>query len=419
MSIQRISTAAGIRITNLDSSRILFLSLTPLLLLFIAYHHGVVDPFLTFSHLKSLQPFSSTQLPPPPDTADRPPRIAICLVGGARRFELTGPSIVKNLLKEYPNADLFLHSPLDENAYKFFLLNEAPRIAGVRIFEPHRIEETQSRIRVLSSQNSPNGIQGLLQYFNLVEGCLSLISTYESRHNCTYDWIIRTRVDGFWTGPLDPSTFQPATYVIPPGSRFGGFNDRFGSGDRLASTAALSRLSLIPRLDASGYHNLNSESAFKAQLNISNLQVKEISLPFCVLSDRRYNFPPGRHGVPVVSMGSVRPLNGAKCRPCMTACCGECATKIMSGMVDGQSWTEGREWRKVGLELCNATGGWEEGWEEVFDRVAGEEAAAERRRVAAVERNGCEEEFEKMRQRTESWDAPPGEEICRLGLRKQ
>ncbi|XP_020696142.1 uncharacterized protein LOC110109416 [Dendrobium catenatum] len=260
---------------------------------------------------------------------------------------------------------------------------------------------------------------GLLQYFNLVEGCLSLISAYESRHHCTYDWIIRTRVDGFWSGPLDPSTFQPATYVVPPGSRFGGLNDRFGSGNRLASIAALSRLSLIPRLDAFGYHNLNSESAFKAQLNISNLQVQEIPLPFCVLSDRRYDFPPGRHGVPVASMGSVGPLNGAKCRPCTVVCEGDCAAKIVSGMVDGRSWMEWMEWRKEGLELCNATAGWEEGWEDVFDRAAGEEAATERRRVAAVERNVCDEEFEKMRQRTESWDAPPGEEICRLGLRKK
>ncbi|XP_020594895.1 uncharacterized protein LOC110034997 [Phalaenopsis equestris] len=96
----------------------------------------------------------------PPENADEPSRLAICLVGGARRFELTGPSIVKNLLNEYPNADLFLNSPLDEDSYKFFLLNDAPRIAAVRIFVPDRIEETESYLRVLSSENSPNGIQG-------------------------------------------------------------------------------------------------------------------------------------------------------------------------------------------------------------------------------------------------------------------
>lgn len=251
-----------------------------------------------------------------------------------------------------------------------------------------------------------------------MEGCLSLISAYESRHNFTYDWIIRTRVDGYWAGPLEPSAFRPSAYVIPPGSRFGGLNDRFGSGDRFTSTAALSRLSLLPGLDAAAYRNLNSESAFKAQLNISDLQVQEIPMPFCVLSDRRYGYPPGRYGVPVASMASSGPLNGAKCRPCTAACGGESAAKILMGMVEGWSWAEWRDWGAGKVELCNATGGWEEGWEDVFDRVAGEAAAAERRRVAAVGMSGCAEEFEKMKWRTESWDAPPAEEICRLGLRR-
>ncbi|XP_020582223.1 uncharacterized protein LOC110025882 [Phalaenopsis equestris] len=424
MFFQRISTVAGRRNTNLHASRILLLSFASLLLLFvslIAYHRAGIDSFLVLSPIKSLRSISSadlflqSELPMPPENADEPSRLAICLVGGARRFELTGPSIVKNLLNEYPNADLFLNSPLDEDSYKFFLLNDAPRIAAVRIFVPDRIEETESYLRVLSSENSPNGIQGLLQYFSLVEGCLSLISTHESRHNFTFKWILRSRVDGYWTAPLTPSVFQPAAYVIPPGSRFGGLNDRFGY--RFTSTAALSRLSLLPRLDVAGYHGLNSESAFKGQVNISSLQVREIPLPFCVLSDRRYEFPPGKYGVPVASMANVGPLNGAKCRPCSTACRGECAMKIVSRMVDGWSWAEWTDLRKErSLELCNATDGWKEGWEEVFDRVAGEAAAAVRRRVVAVKLQECVEEFEKMERRTERWDAPAAVEICRLGL---
>uniref|UniRef100_A0A0E0EKT1 DUF7796 domain-containing protein n=1 Tax=Oryza meridionalis TaxID=40149 RepID=A0A0E0EKT1_9ORYZ len=53
-------------------------------------------------------------------------RIAVCLVGAARRFELTGPSIARNVLApQYPHADLFLHNPLDRDSYKFGLLKDA------------------------------------------------------------------------------------------------------------------------------------------------------------------------------------------------------------------------------------------------------------------------------------------------------
>ena len=86
-------------------------------------------------------------------------RIAVCLVGGARRFELTGPSIMEKILNEYPNSDLFLHSPLDLNAFKFSLLKTAPRIAAIRIFQPKPIPETEPQLRVLTARNSPNGIQ--------------------------------------------------------------------------------------------------------------------------------------------------------------------------------------------------------------------------------------------------------------------
>lgn len=65
-------------------------------------------------------------------------RIAICLVGGARRFELTGPSLLKYVVNRYNNSDIFLHAPLDKDSYKFGLLNQASSpLAAVRIF-PNR-----------------------------------------------------------------------------------------------------------------------------------------------------------------------------------------------------------------------------------------------------------------------------------------
>ncbi|KAM6594930.1 hypothetical protein CsatA_002633 [Cannabis sativa] len=341
-------------------------------------------------------------------------RIAVCLVGGARRFELTGPSIVENILKQYPNSDLFLHSPLDKNAFKFSLLKTAPKLASVRIFEPKPIPETETEARVLTAHNSPNGIQGLLQYFNLVEGCLTLIQNYQNQQNFTYDWIIRTRVDGYWNGPLHPKNFLPGHYTVPPGSSYGGLNDRFGLGDLNTSVIALSRLSLIPKLDSAGLHQLNSETSFKAQLTTQRVPFLTKRLPFCVVSDRKYDFPPVGFGVPVAALSSRGPLSGAKCRPCTAACRGGCVGEVMGRLYKGWSWTE---WGNGTLELCNASEEWEKGWEKVFDGVVGEKFGGERKRVEGLSLKNCVDDFEVMINRTVVWDAPLPEKICRMGLK--
>ncbi|XP_068302956.1 uncharacterized protein [Pyrus communis] len=336
-------------------------------------------------------------------------RIAVCLVGGARKFELTGPSILDKILNKYPNSDLFLHSPVDPNAFKFSLLKSAPRIAAVKIFHPKTMPETEFQHRVLTAHDSPNGIQGLLQYFNLVEGCLTMIRAYQKQNNFTYDWIVRTRVDGYWNAPLHPKYFVPGQYLVPPGSSYGGLNDRFGVGDLNTSTVALSRLSLLPQLDAAGFHQLNSETAFKAQLTTHGVPYVTKRLPFCIVTDRKYKFPPHRFGVPVASLSSPGLLSGAKCRPCTPVCQGPCVGDVMQSLYKGWSWTH---WANGTLELCDAHDAWEKDWEIKFDRVAGKKLAAERRRVAGMTTEQCIHDFNQMKKRTANWDAPPAEQIC-------
>ncbi|KAI4390011.1 hypothetical protein MLD38_002170 [Melastoma candidum] len=340
-------------------------------------------------------------------------RIAVCLVGGARRFELTGPSIVSRILMEYPNADLFLNSPLDKNSFKFLLLKEAPRIATIRIFRPGRIPETEMQARVLTSLNSPKGIQGLLQYFHLVEGCLTLINSHQKRHNFTYDWIVRTRVDSYWSAPLKPENFIPNRYVVPAGSIFGGLNDRFGVGDFATSSVALSRLSLIPFLDSKRLRQLNSEAAFKAQLSTKHVPHTAKRIPFCIVSDRRYSFPPIRYGVPIAAMSSAGPLSGAKCRPCTPACKGRCVARVMSGLDRWWSWTN---WENGSLKLCNARGEWEKGWERLFDRVAGKRLSVARKGLVGMTVEDCARKLAELREHSGVWDAPSEEELCKTGL---
>ncbi|KAE8057361.1 hypothetical protein FH972_014062 [Carpinus fangiana] len=339
--------------------------------------------------------------------------MAVCLVGGARRFELSGPSIVDKILREMFIRKLLINDRFIINNSKNYILFPYFSSDFLHAYFPNFQSSENTPTSFLYFHHRAFRLQGLLQYFNLVEGCLTMIKAHQKQKNFTYDWIVRTRVDGYWNAPLHPRNFVPGKYLVPPGSTYGGLNDRFGVGDLNTSTVALSRLSLIPQLDLAGFQQLNSETSFRAQLTIRSVPYLTKRLPFCVVTDRRYSFPPIQYGVPVAALSSPGPLSGAKCRPCKPVCEGSCVASVMSSLNRGWSWTD---WGNGTLRLCDAHGEWESGWERIFDRIAGKNFARARKRVRDLTLEQCVEDFNEMKRRmTGKWESPPPEAICRLG----
>ncbi|CAI7860247.1 unnamed protein product [Closterium sp. NIES-53] len=390
-------------------------------------------------------PFPSLQL------ASKPAhlwRVAVCLVGGARDFELTGPSIVQRLLLPLlPHRPvLFLHAPLDHASFKLWPLLWAARrgvaVGAVRVFPSTWVNESALPERVVEDPSSPHGTQGMLQYFRLVDGCIPLIRAYERRHAITFDWLLRTRVDTFWHRPLPPlSAFPPHAYTIPFGSDCFGLNDRFGLGTWHTALPALSRLSMLPAIavggtfrqfsmqgvgglgqEANNSHaipvevptGLNSEQAFKAQLALAGVPVARADLAFCVVSRRVYR----HHSMPVLSLNTSTPLNGAKCRPCYPKIKGaEANRRIRRWYLEGSRFGPHRSpsfANRTDFALCDAAKPWPAPHvvASLFDAAAGPRLARERHSIMHVSLHGCARNFRKLRRHAEEWQAPAEAVLC-------
>jgi hypothetical protein len=395
----------------------------------------VVAGLLTYDYLQFLDPQNcassivfgcsgitptSSPLPPPPTVPkflyNDTRRIAVCLVGSARMFELTSQTLRKNLLDVYPNTDVFLHAPLDKDSHKFSLLT-GRNLRSARIFTPTRIPESHIASEVITSWGSPHGLQGLLQYFNLVEGCYGMVKQYETRHQVQYDWIIRTRVDGYWRHPVANITnLDPKLYSVAAGSDFRGLNDRFGMGNAHTSRAANSRLSLLPLMHEHGFRGLNSESAYKAQLDLSGVAYKRIQVPFCIVTLRREMFPPPPLGLLVLSMASKGPMSGTYCRPCDK----EANATLSKAIVDGchRNW----DWPGVNgteVTVCDGRQPWAANWREIAGQVYREQVGEEIRNFNSTRgMEACVSEMREFETMWDVWDSPPADTICKQAFSK-
>lgn len=326
---------------------------------------------------------------------------AVCLVGGARSFEATGPSILKHVIKRYEPCDVFLHAPLDADSAKFWALGGASHLATVRIFPNCDVDEALHPTDILKAKGSPQGcqvrpateftssgpraaryrdpwacmgvgvqgmgtaecpqrlcpscagswhkrlwrpcphslsasliisvflcwglpgspcalLQGLLQYFRLVEGCLEMVLARERVTGRRYKWIVRARVDAFWRGPAPAlSTLNASAYNIPYGNDFSGYNDRFGAGRHWPAEVSMRRLSVMGAIKAFNKSFMhNSEKAYKMQFVVNKVAIARHHMPFCVLTHRLPSEILGHCDPAVPSIASDLDLDGTKCMPC-------------------------------------------------------------------------------------------------------
>lgn len=294
----------------------------------------------------------------------KPFRVAICLVGGLREFELTGPSIRTYLLPAYKNADVFIVTPHDKDAWKVYLLHET-HVVAVRIEEQKDVPVDEIVDEIFPDSASPTGKQGLLKYLALMEACKELVEEYERRNGFRYDWILRTRPDSVWQSrPLPLSFYFSNNFYIPPGSDWWGINDRLTLGKRDWTLTSMAGLSSIPTHYRLGQIRLTSEDKFEKHLANEGILRKVVRshFPFCVLSRRGgFNFPPldimdGR----VAPLGTVSARDGAYCRPC------EVERRPSVLKVIPMSY--------FGMKhYCNASGPWTSDWIFLFRKAVGQE----------------------------------------------
>ncbi|GJP33270.1 hypothetical protein CLOM_g17819 [Closterium sp. NIES-68] len=337
----------------------------------------------------------------------------MCLIGGARHFELTAASLKRHVLSAYPGAHAFLIASLDGDAKKLALLAAHPSVVSVSVSRQARINETHFPTHVLAVPS----VQ-LHQFFK-IEQCAAAITSFERKHGFKYVWILWTRLDTYWTAPPPPlHSLNPTAYVVPCGSPWGGLNDRFGMACRDIALGALKRLSSLQQLAQANLSRLNGEKALQHQLRLQGITATPSPLPFCVLSFRRKLF----NGYVFAPLRSASAAVGVSCRPChpMPApvrasrkeqatgnrtmghiCRDGCAAKCMTGNPIRTS--DGR---------CNPWRGYEPGWQQIFLKGASDEERDTLEYASQLIRKRCEEEWERWRKTALVWDCPSARDIC-------
>lgn len=351
-----------------------------------------------------------------------PNNVAVCLVGGARDADVTGHTLMKNLVAVYSPCDIFINTPLDENTAKIgWMFGNAPETVvfrAVRFFPVIPVNESLHPMEALCDMGSPNGKQGMLQYFTIVEGCFEMMVAYEQKHGFEYKWVVRTRIDTYWIAPPPPlHTLDPLALTVPNGSDWTGLNDRFGIGNHSTTEASMRRLSRIGSIFERVKYFMTSEPLMKEQMY--GFPISRSNVAFCVLTRRLFTeVTQGGCSGCVYDMASTAPLSGAYCQPCVPCLTGPNATAELQPRNSGNDYHIGGNLE--GINICQSGDKqvWAPDWEKRFDSFAEKEAsnAYWKTRSQLYHLPECSATLKLMELRTENWTAPLSALICLRAL---
>lgn len=241
----------------------------------------------------------------------------------------------------------------------------------------------------------------------------------EMRQGFAYEWVVRTRPDTFWMGPFPGlESLHPVAYTYPAGSRWGGVNDRLGVARRGLAELGFLRLSVLPSLARwQPEDRYNSERCLKTHLRFLDVPTESAEFPFCTLTLRSYTFPPNAWGVPVFSLRTSAPVNGAKCRPCFPSLAGQDAAALLGTLLPqgGLPWDPPggpTAQRGGGYEMCNASGAWGPGWGAAFDQQAGREAASARALLSGLTFRECLLKLQGFLEPVRAYSGPQARMLC-------
>lgn len=171
-------------------------------------------------------------------------KIAVCLSGHLRKFELTFPTLYLHLLKNH-DCDIFLHT-WDKMGYACNYKTDQtqqmtslylPRIE--KTFQPKKmIIESSSFIEDLKRQgdeyaphlrNEPKHVGHMASMFYKIYAANELRKRHELETGVQYDWIVRCRPDLTFNQVVNmPAQKKPKTvYLAKSQSMPGWFNDQF------------------------------------------------------------------------------------------------------------------------------------------------------------------------------------------------